>query len=114
MTREQFVTIIELSQDVAAKVGICKGVGVDLNSISDALNKIIKEYFNYVDPEEKGLPIVMFFIHNGYYPLPDGDKIIELRDISKLYEFWIICIEHGNPVSKHIVSAVNDYKKDLE
>lgn len=116
MTKEQFVKAIECSQEFTAVTGICKGVGIDLNSLTDIFNKVVREYFNYVDPEEKGLPVVMFFIHNGYYPIPDvaSDKVFEIRDIEKLYEFWIVCITHGNPASKFITQSITDYKKDLE
>jgi len=114
MTREQFIKVVELGQEYVAISSICKGVGVDLNSFTFILNKIINEYFNYVDPTQRGLPIVMYFITNSYYPLPDGQEVIQLRDVSKLYDFWLVCVKHGNPASSYITSAVNDYKKDLE
>jgi hypothetical protein len=113
MTRDQFLEIIEIGQQFASIVNHCKGVGVNIDSLADINRKAITAYFKYVDPDERGLPVVMYFIHNGYYPVADATTTIELRDPSKLYEFWLICVENGNPAAKYIISAVDSYKKEL-
>jgi hypothetical protein len=113
MTRDQFLEIIEIGQQFVSIVNHCKGVGVNIDSLAEINRKTITAYFKYVDPEERGLPVVMYFIYNGYYPIPDGVEIIELRDVSRLYDFWLICVENGNPAAKYITEAVTDYKKDL-